>query len=902
MNGRDPGRRGTALLDRGDRNVNVQGAIADSIIVTGDGNRVVVERDSAAGLLLEVELRSQILPTPRPSPVDERGRTYVGHVGRRREAEEFLKLALSEPVVNLEGDAGIGKSYLVAYALHQRSHAILPDGVVYLPAKGEPVQDVIQALFDAFYDCPAILPSSKIRGLLRSKQALIVLDSFDRSPDEVQLLLSFAPECNVVLCTRERSEGVPFHLEGLNSEDAVTLLERELGRAVSPGERQHAQVICELLGGHPLRIRHAISTLDGGRTLEELAARLEQPEAQTPSLDPDQTAVLRALAALGEAAVGLEHLEALIPLANLRDLLNTLQRGGLVRSYSPRYSITPAVPTELMALWDLDAERKTSLNYFLGWAEHNRLRYRDLLVESPALLELFEWASRSGRHADTIRLGRAIETAFAWGRRWGMWERILTASLEAARSLGDRTTEAWALHQLGTRVFCLGETKEAVRLLRQALRIRKRIGDRAGTKATRQNLSVVKPPRLLAFLKGIRLGPFVFFSLLISLGIFVGPRVQQLLDGLGSGRSSDQSQVGTSTVSFSVELAGGGAGTIASSPMGIECPGRCTASFPAGSELRLFASAGEESTFTGWSGECAGTETCLIQMDEDGSATATFEKAAGAEALTVALGGNGSGSVFSSPSGIMCPPLCGASFSQGTEVTLIPTANEGSVFLQWEGACSGAGSCTPEIRGRTSVIATFSTAAVPTKQVRVALSGTGKGTVSSLPMGIKCPPVCQANFAESVPVDLTAVPSQGSELTGWTGACGSSKKTCSVPEEYRGLVTATFAKAVSPPVPIPASVAKSEPAPTYSVDVEVYREEGEGPFGGTFEVVGECSSGANHCILSEVPAGKKLLMRVEEEDGFEFDGWPEECNVIGEDCVLTVDSDVQLLLTFSPFP
>jgi phospholipase C len=76
--------------------------------------------------------------------------------------------------------------------------------------------------------------------------------------------------------------------------------------------------------------------------------------------------------------------------------------------------------------------------------------------------------------------------------------------------------------------------------------------------------------------------------------------------------------------------------------------------------------------------------------------------------LTVTLAGNGSGSVTSSPAGISCGSTCSASFSNATSVQLTATANQGSTFAGWSGACSGAAACTVNIAGSNlTVTATF---------------------------------------------------------------------------------------------------------------------------------------------------------------------------------------------------
>jgi hypothetical protein len=86
----------------------------------------------------------------------------------------------------------------------------------------------------------------------------------------------------------------------------------------------------------------------------------------------------------------------------------------------------------------------------------------------------------------------------------------------------------------------------------------------------------------------------------------------------------------------------------------------------------------------------------------------------GPQLLTVALGGDGTGTVTSSPSGINCSGDCTESYAQGTAVTLTATAGTDSVFSGWSGGgCVGTGNCTVTMNAATTVTATFSSASNP---------------------------------------------------------------------------------------------------------------------------------------------------------------------------------------------
>jgi aryl-phospho-beta-D-glucosidase BglC (GH1 family) len=79
----------------------------------------------------------------------------------------------------------------------------------------------------------------------------------------------------------------------------------------------------------------------------------------------------------------------------------------------------------------------------------------------------------------------------------------------------------------------------------------------------------------------------------------------------------------------------------------------------------------------------------------------------GSYTLTVTKDGTGSGVVSTSPAGVSCGSTCSATFAAGTNVTLTATADSGSSFIGWSGACTGTGTCTVSMLSAKSVTATF---------------------------------------------------------------------------------------------------------------------------------------------------------------------------------------------------
>ena len=150
---------------------------------------------------------------------------------------------------------------------------------------------------------------------------------------------------------------------------------------------------------------------------------------------------------------------------------------------------------------------------------------------------------------------------------------------------------------------------------------------------------------------------------------------------------------------------GSGSGSITSNPTGVSCGATCTFEYAHGTAVTLNATADAGSVFAGWSGGgCSGNATCTVTLNSDTTVTATFVPL---RTLTVALSGNGSGAVTSSPAGISCGGACSAQFTDGTSVTLTAGAGAGSTFTGWSGDCSGTGTCTLTMSGNHSVTAGF---------------------------------------------------------------------------------------------------------------------------------------------------------------------------------------------------
>jgi len=181
--------------------------------------------------------------------------------------------------------------------------------------------------------------------------------------------------------------------------------------------------------------------------------------------------------------------------------------------------------------------------------------------------------------------------------------------------------------------------------------------------------------------------------------------------------------------------------------------------------------------FAGWSGDpdCSdGSVTMDATMDADKTCIATFYNS---NLLEVVTGGDGSGTVTSSPAGIACGEACdkyylhpekfliSQIYTSDQAVTLTATADIGSVFAGWSGNADCAdGSVTMDADKRCSP--TFNAQKYTLTLIK---EGAGNGTTTSLPAGIKCGEDCTKRYRAGEVIDLTTTDDIGSIFAGWSG-------------------------------------------------------------------------------------------------------------------------------------
>ena len=155
---------------------------------------------------------------------------------------------------------------------------------------------------------------------------------------------------------------------------------------------------------------------------------------------------------------------------------------------------------------------------------------------------------------------------------------------------------------------------------------------------------------------------------------------------------------------------------------------------------------GCSSTFSGWSGACTGTGSCVVTMDAAKAVTATFTL----RTYTITATAGSGGSI--TPSGSVV-----VNHGASRSFTISPNANYtvGSVVV--DGSSQGAVSTYnfTNVTANHTISANFT--AVQQNSLTVTKGGTGTGIVTSSPAGISCGSDCTEPYNAGTSVTLTAI-------------------------------------------------------------------------------------------------------------------------------------------------
>ncbi|EPD58701.1 AfsR/SARP family transcriptional regulator [Streptomyces sp. HGB0020] len=511
-----------------------------------------------------------LLPTPpTPAPREaavpaELPHDAPGFAGRADELARLHALLTPEAehggqantvvISAIGGAAGIGKTALAVHWAH-RVRERFPDGQLYVNLHGfdhdrrplEP-REALELLLTGLGLAASEIPPDHLaqarvfRTLLAGRRILIILDNA-ASADQVRPLLPAAPNCCVLVTSRNRLGGLvaldgahPLPLGLLQPDAARALLSRTLGAHRVDEDRPAVDELIRLCGSLPLALRVAAARLAGDpalRTADLVAEMAEgnrldalEPEGDVGS--PLRTAFSVSYGALSPGARRLFRLLGLFPgadftaevaaafldtpLSQARRLLGALAAAHLVepvtagryrfhdllREYAGERALAEETAAERDAalerllLWYLHAARTTAgtglfpeLPGGLRPGEHPGVPSADehglwLNAERANLLAVIDHAGRHGPRPVAWYLTSALFNHFWMYLPRNTWQTIAQTALQAAEAEGDLFGQSAMHSSLSALRSDRGHVRQAMEHATRALDISRELGWVAG--------------------------------------------------------------------------------------------------------------------------------------------------------------------------------------------------------------------------------------------------------------------------------------------------------------------------------------------------------------------------------------------------------------------------------------
>lgn len=216
--------------------------------------------------------------------------------------------------------------------------------------------------------------------------------------------------------------------------------------------------------------------------------------------------------------------------------------------------------------------------------------------------------------------------------------------------------------------------------------------------------------------------------------------------------------------------------------------GTCTGIFNHGTQYQLTAYPDSRSVVNWSMPGCTGN-SCLVTMNRNMAVTPTFTIKT--HTLRVTPTGNGAGNInnlcYRSANGINSG-TCTGTFNHGIQYQLTAYPDARSMVSWSKPGCTG-NNCLLTMNSDLSVTPTFT---LNSHQLLIQKTGAGNGTVTG--SGINCGNQCSSSLNAGTSIQLTATPSTGSKMTGWSETQCGTANTCTINVTTARTIRVNFAK------------------------------------------------------------------------------------------------------------
>jgi uncharacterized repeat protein (TIGR01451 family) len=477
--------------------IHISGNVSGQVAI----GEFVYQAQAPGGVVNQIMVAEPIRALPRP--VQIRPRRSQNGIARPGVLADIVDGVTMGPV-QVVADDGWGKTSVVAQLGYEANIESYRDGVAVISAWGLDVEDVEQAIFDAFYE--STLPDTKQKitpGQLRTSfadiTAAIVVDDLNVPRQHVERIMNGCPECAFVSTASTQtmwSEGTVLDLVRMGPEQALKLFEQRLGRSMGTGERDEIAQFVLSVADYPMAIVAAAAAVRRGSALIDVLPTLATAanpiaavhEQVSEAFSNAETKVLSVLAAVRGAPLPPEAVGVAAGVSDAETHLDALKQDGIIQKASPRYRLAETTAS----LLNLPDAQPGTVHGLAAWCRQE-LDPHKIAAAGSAIAIAVRSASEASNYASAIDLGRSADAGLSLSGRWGLWSGVLDEVSSASAHAGDLFTDGWLLHQLGSRSLVTGDAATAGDMLQQAADIRRQIGDAEGLEVTEHNLRLLPP-------------------------------------------------------------------------------------------------------------------------------------------------------------------------------------------------------------------------------------------------------------------------------------------------------------------------------------------------------------------------------------------------------------------------